>query len=64
MKTKLVLLIATAGALTFTSCKRCVQCQKNGSVSTTELCKPSETKRSTWNNFIKDYEEYNDATCR
>lgn len=64
MKTKMSLLVAVVGVLTFSSCKRCYQCQYNGSLNSVELCKPSETDRKTWNNFIKDYENFNDATCR
>jgi len=64
MKTKLVLLIATAGTLTFSSCKKYYTCQGNNSVYTEEICKPSNMNQKGWNEYVKDYEDNYNAKCK
>ncbi len=64
MKTKLVLLIATAGLMTFSSCKKCYTCQFDGSASTEEICKPNNMNQKGWREYVKNYEEWYDADCK
>lgn len=62
MKSKFVLLIATVGLISFSSCKKCYECQYGTSPATQKLCKPSSTSWSGWNDYIKELED-NGYTC-
>lgn len=63
MKTKFMLLIATATMLTFTSCKKCYKCQELGGTYTEEICKPSGYSQSEWKEYVEQYETDNGMKC-
>lgn len=65
MKTKFLGLIAVvAFVFTFSSCKKCYTCQFDGSASTEEICKPDNMNQKGWREYVDNYEEWYDATCK
>lgn len=64
MKTKMSLLIAVVGVLTFSSCKKCYTCQNKNSIYTEEICKPDNMNQKGWKDYVKSYEDYNNAKCK